>query len=104
MPAAGPVTAANTTHNHYPERTRPTAGLTFLRRVEAVGLSRRPGTFGMTMPLNPARMASGEADLSKPRTVAESGGGAGHPAGPLAMRHARVAAEVPAVSGSQPHG
>ena len=56
------------------------------------------------MPLNPARMASGEADLSQPRTVAESGGGAGHPAGPLAMRHARVASEVPAVSGSQPHG
>ena len=56
------------------------------------------------MPLNPARMASGEADLSQPRTVAGFGGGAGHPAGLLAMRHAGVAAEVPAVSGSQPHG
>jgi len=39
--------------------------------VGAVGLLRRPGSFGMTMLLNLAGMASGAADLSQAQTVIE---------------------------------
>jgi hypothetical protein len=72
MSAAGLVTAAQLTQDPL-SRTDPAdcRGLRFPRRVEAVGLPSRPGSFGMTMPLNLARMASGEADLSQAQTVIE---------------------------------